>query len=175
MKRVVILAAVLALALPAITFAQAKPDFSGTWKVDMEKSVMPQRGGGGGGGGGGAAGGGGGAGARGGGGGGMAEMVVKQTPTELSITTGAGEAAATRTYKLDGSEATITLPGRGGNPGAEIKVKSTWQGAKLVSEWSQAGRGGDMQTVKESIYMEGASLVRETDRGGTVTKLVYNK
>jgi hypothetical protein len=166
MKRAVILAAVLALALPAITFAQAKPDFSGTWKLDMEKSVMPQRGGGGGGGGGGAAG-------RGMGGGG--EITVKQTATDLTITSGSGDTATTRTYKLDGTESTNTLPGRGGNPGAEIKIKSKWDGAKLVSEWQQAGRGGEMATIKETISMEGANLVRETDRGGNVTKLVYTK
>jgi hypothetical protein len=163
MKRAVVLAAVLALALPAITFAQA-PDFSGTWKLDMSKSTMPQRGGGGGGGG--APGGG-------GGGGGMGDLTIKQTKDTLTIEQSMGGNAVTRTYKLDGTESTNTVMGRGGS--SEIKIKSKWEGSKLVSEWQQAGRGGDMQTVKESIYMEGGNLVRETDRGGNVTKLVFTK
>ena len=157
MKRLLVLAAVLALALPAVTFAQA-PDFSGTWKVDMEKSVMPQRGGGGGGGGG----------ARGGGGGGS-DLVIKQTATELTLTQTFGDQSRTTTYKLDGTEGTMT--GRGG----EVKTKSKWEGKKLVTEWQQAGRDGAMTNVKETISMDGAMLVRETDRGGNVTKLVYNK
>lgn len=156
MKRVVVLAAVLALAVPAIAFAQA-PDFSGTWKVDMEKSVMPQRGGGGGG--------------RGMGGGG--DIVIKQTATELTITRTVGDQTSTTTYKLDGSESTNSMMGRGG--ATEIKTKSKWDGKKLQTEWKQAGRGGDVVDVKEEIWLDGAMLVRETKRGEVVTKLVYNK
>lgn len=155
MKRVLVLAAVIALAVPAITFAQT-PDFSGTWKLDAAKSTMPQRGGGGG-----------------APGGGVPEIIVKQTKDTLTIEQSMGGNTVTRTYKLDGTESTNTVMGRGGS--SEIKIKSKWDGSKLVSEWQQAGRGGEMVTVKETISMDGASLVRETDRGGNVTKLVYNK
>lgn len=162
MKRFMVLAAVLALALPAITFAQA-PDFSGTWKVDMSKSVIPQRGGGGG-----AAGTGGAPGGR--MGGGPADITIKQTATELTITQQMGDQTRTTTYKLDGSPST-NPGGRGG----DITTTSKWDGKKLATTWSQTGRGGETMQVKESIYMDGTSLVRETDRGGTVTKLVYSK
>src|SRR4029077_15943690 len=85
MKQAIIVAVALAalVALPAAGWAQAKPDFSGSWTMDAAKSdPAPARGGGGapgGGGGGGAAGGGGGArgGGRGGGGGVPMMMTVK--------------------------------------------------------------------------------------------------
>ena len=63
MKRAIIVAVALAafVALPAVGWAQAKPDFSGSWTMDATKSdPAPARGGGGAGGGGGRAGGGGG-------------------------------------------------------------------------------------------------------------------
>jgi hypothetical protein len=165
MKRIIVLAAALALALPALTFAQAKPDFSGTWKLDMTKSELPQRGGGGGGGGGGAPGGGGGGRGMGGG-----EITVKQTATEIVISQTMGDNTVARTYKLDGSE--VTNPG---GRGGEIKTKSKWDGAKLVTEWTQAGQQGEAQ-MKEELSMEGGNLVRATSRNSQpFTKLVYTK
>src|SRR5690349_16425546 len=99
MRRLSVLLIALALALPAAAWAQGKPDFSGSWTLNTEKSdPPPQRGGGGGGGG------------RGGGG----PQTIKQTATTLSITTQGRGGEQTRTYNLDGSESTNKVMGRGG-------------------------------------------------------------
>src|SRR5438128_1392250 len=131
MKKAFIVAFALAalVALPAAGWAQAKPDFSGTWTMDAAKSdPAPARGGGGGGGqrgggggggaaaGGGAPGGGGGGarggggGGRGGGGGGAAmTLTIKQTAATLTIDSAMGQGTQTAVYKLDGSESTNTM------------------------------------------------------------------
>src|SRR5205823_14951154 len=97
MKQKMIVAVVLAalVALPAAGWAQAKPDFSGSWTMDASKSdPAPARGGGGAPGGGGAAGGGGGARGGGGGRGGGVPMAmtIKQTPAALTMEYMAGPA-----------------------------------------------------------------------------------
>jgi hypothetical protein len=125
MKRAMIGAVALAalVALPAASWAQAKPDFSGSWTMDAAKSdpAPAGRGGGGAGGGGGRGGG------RGGfGGGAPMAMTIKQTPTTLTMDYMAGPAGnVTLTYKLDGTESTNTM-GQG-----TAKSKAVWDGDKL--------------------------------------------
>src|SRR5439155_3489177 len=71
MRRMLVFITILALALPMAARAQGKPDFSGTWTLDQSKSdPPPQRGGGG----------------RGGFGGGGTQT-IKQSGSELSVTT----------------------------------------------------------------------------------------
>jgi hypothetical protein len=103
-RTAIIATAVLAVA--TLAFAQAKPDFSGTWTPEADPAA--------------AAGGGG----RGGGG----PMTVKQTATELSVErAGRGGGAPTTTvYKLDGSETKITM-GQG-----EGSASAKWDGNKIV-------------------------------------------
>ncbi|HMF62204.1 MAG TPA: hypothetical protein VK595_17610, partial [Vicinamibacterales bacterium] len=103
----IIAAAVFAVA--AVAFAQAKPDFSGTWTLDNEASGMaaPPAGG--------APGGGGGGGGRGGGALGNGGT-VKQTADALTIERTMGENKVVMTYKLDGTESKNTMMGRGGTP-----------------------------------------------------------
>jgi len=181
MKRAIIAVVALAalVALPAAGWAQAKPDFSGSWTMDATKSdPAPARGGGGGGapGGGGAAAGGGG-GQRGGGGGrggGIPmQMTIKQTPAALTIESMAGPGGTqTLTYKLDGSESTNTV-----GPG-EAKSKATWDGAKLTITTTQDFNGNSIQT-KDVYSMDGANLVRQNTRttpnGDVTRKVVYTK
>ena len=119
MKRALIVTLALAalVAVPALSLAQAKPDLSGSWTLNNDKSdPAPARGGGGGGGG------------RGGGRGGgvAAQMTIKQTPTQLTIDRTMGQGTQTAAYKLDGTESTNTV-GAG-----EAKSKAVWQGPKLV-------------------------------------------
>jgi len=186
MKRAIIAVVALAafVALPAAGWAQAKPDFSGSWTMDAAKSdPAPARGGGGapGGGGGAAAGGGGaaaGGGARGGGGGrgggGIPmQMTIKQTPATLTIESMAGQGGTqTLTYKLDGTESTNTM-GQG-----EAKSKATWDGAKLTITTTQDFNGNSIQT-KDVYSMDGANLVRQNTRttpnGDVTRKVVYTK
>jgi hypothetical protein len=163
MRRVLLLVLALALAMPIAARAQAKPDFSGTWTMNAEKSdPPPQRGGGGGGGGGG----------RGPGG----PITIKQTATELSITSEGRQGPQTLTYKLDGSVS--TNPGRGG---MEVKSTAKWDGSTLVIETAQ-DMGGTPVTIvaKRRLDNGGKNMIVETTttggpNGPTTRKVVYDK
>jgi hypothetical protein len=166
---IVALALVALVAVPALSQAQAKPDFSGSWTLNNEKSdPAPARGGGGGGGG------------RGGGRGGgvAAQMSIKQTAAELSIDRTMGQGNQTAVYKLDGTESTNTTPA------GEAKSKAVWTGSTLVITTSQMmqGRGGGdpiAVEVKEVYSVTGGALTIErtqtTPAGAMTRKLVYDK
>ena len=118
MKRVrtgIIATAVLAVA--TIAFAQAKPDFSGTWAPDPAPAA--DAGGG-----------------RGMGGG---PMTVKQTATDLTVEREGRNGKTSTTYKLDGSETKITM---GQNEGT---ATAKWDGNKLVIS-TKAGEFAATQT-----------------------------
>jgi hypothetical protein len=169
MKRAFIVAWALAalVAVPALSLAQAKPDLSGSWTLNNEKSdPAPARGGGGGGRGGGR------------GGGVAAQMTIKQTPAQLSVDRTMGQGTQTAVYKLDGTESTNTV-GAG-----EAKSKAVWQGATLVITTSQMmqGRGGGdpiAVEIKEVYGLNGGVLTVErtqtTPMGTNTRKLVYDK
>ena len=164
MRRVSLFVIVLALAMPIGAWAQAKPDFSGSWTLNAEKSdAPPQRGGGGGGGGGGGRGPGG-------------PITIKQTATELSITSEGRQGPQTRTYKLDGSVS--TNPGRGG---AEVKSTAKWDGSSLVIETTQDMNGTAVTSVeKRRLDNGGKNMIVETTitggpNGPTTRKTVYDK
>ena len=144
----IIAAAVLAVA--SVAFAQAKPDFSGTWTIDA--TAAPPAGGGG---------------ARGGGMGGA--MVVKQTADTLTIERTRGENKVTTTYKLDGTESVNTMAGR---EGATMEVKSVakWDGPNLTITTKR----GEMETT-ETWTLNGATLTIETTGGRNPSKRVYKK
>jgi hypothetical protein len=157
----------LATALVAMTAAQAKPDFSGTWTFDEAKSdPAPARGGGGGGG-------------RGGGrmGGAPATaMTIKQTANELTMDRTTAQGAQTVVYKLDGSESKNTI---GMGPATS---KAAWEGSKLVIATTQTvqGRGGEITIDSKDIYsVEGNTLTIDTTRntpaGAQTRKLIYTK
>jgi hypothetical protein len=120
MKRARIgLIAAAVLAVATLAWAQAKPDFSGTWTLDPAAT-----------------------GTTGGGGAGMGggPMTVKQTADTLTIErTGQGGNTMTQTYKLDGSETDITM----GQMTAKASAK--WDGAKLVIT-TKSERGEQTQT-----------------------------
>jgi len=103
--------AIAALAVATMAFAQAKPDFSGSWTPEPAAGV-PAGGGGGQGGGGGR--------------GFSGPMTVKQSATELTVETTGGRGPTTRTYKLDGSETKIQMGQM------EATATAKWDGSKLV-------------------------------------------
>lgn len=140
MKRARIgMVAIATLAVATVAFAQAKPDFSGTWTPEPAAGApaagAPAGAPAGGGAPGGAPGGGGGGGGRGGGG----PMTVKQSATELTVETTGRNGAVTRTYKLDGTESKVTM-GQ-----AEATVTAKWDGNKLVIT-TKTEQGEQVQT-----------------------------
>jgi hypothetical protein len=159
MKRKLGMAAAIVVALAVSGYAQKKPDFSGTWTVDTEKSdpaAAP-----------GAAGGGG----RGPGGGMMSPLTIKQTADSLSIDSpGRGGNTQTRTYKLDGSEQEITY----GQMTAKAKAK--WDGDKIVIETTRNGRDGTPFTtsVTYSLNADGTLTAQNKTPMGE-RKVVYKK
>jgi len=160
MKRA-IFSGILAVLFSAGVMAQAKPDFSGTWTLDPEKSVM-------------------GGGRQGGGqrGGGAAPLTITVDGSKLSISRTMGQSGNTITtvYMLDGTVSKNTQPGRQGGEPTEVTYTSKWDGAKLVTTIVNP-RGTSTET--RWIDADGTMVV-ETSRTGpdgtpVVTKLVYKK
>ncbi|HEY2943613.1 MAG TPA: hypothetical protein VGN09_14365 [Vicinamibacteria bacterium] len=163
MKRL-ILGVILVTA--TFAYAQAKPDFSGTWVLDREKSDPPGMGPGGGQ----------------GPGGGMAgdlTITITQTATELKIQREAPAGRMTSTYALDGAESKNTGP-RGG----ETRSKSRWDGDKLVTEGQQTMNGPDGPVTIDfkdvrRLDDDGKSMVVETTRtsprGTQTRKTVFSR
>lgn len=148
--------------------AQGKTDFSGNWKMNVEKSD-PMGGPGGGMGGGGM-------------GGGMnmanAIITISQAGGKLTIETKMGETTRSSVYNLDGSES-VNTTGRG-----ESKSKATWDGANLVitTESTFNGPNGAMTTTSKevrSLSADGKTMTvtttRTTPNGEMTTKRVYDK
>ena len=159
MKRATVgMIATAVLAVATMAFAQAKPDFSGTWAPDAAAPAAPAAPAGTGGGG--APGGGGGGGGR-----GMAgPMTVKQSGDTLTIERTMGDNKVTQTYKLDGSESKNA--GRGG----EVVSTAKWDGSKLVIT-TKTENGDQVQTWS----MEGGNLTIERTGGRGPSKTTYKK
>ncbi|RPJ62782.1 MAG: hypothetical protein EHM24_02140 [Acidobacteria bacterium] len=149
MRKVAFFAVVLALAVTAVAFAQAKPDFSGTWALDAAKS--DQMGGGGGGG---------------RGPGGAGPMTIKQTPTEFAVTRGEN----TTTYKLDGTEHEVAMGQRTGKATAKVDA-----GKVVIKTVFETPNGSMEQTATYSLSADGKELtvVSASQRGER--KMVYTK
>jgi len=158
MMRRVVFALVLGLLIPGLAAAQAKPDFSGTWALDVAKSDMGM------------------------GRAGRAAtamrtvtLVLRQTKTQLSIERRAGDRPETAVYKLDGSESVNQLPN-----GGEVKSTTTWAGATLVTKSVTVIGGVTVETNDvRSLSADGKVMTldntRHTGRGEVKQKLVYNK
>ena len=159
--------AAFVLATSVGMYAQAKPDFSGSWVMDPAVAGAPAGGGGGGRGGG-----------RGGGAGFGPQFTAKQDVKMLTIERTQGDATVSAMYMLDGSESKNTVAGRGGQ--TEQVSKATWEGDTLVIVTTfNAGPANVEQ--RRVLSMDGGNLVIEQTapgRGGgepTTTKLVYKK
>jgi hypothetical protein len=158
-------AAVFAVA--AVAFAQAKPDFSGTWTLDPAAAGAPAAGA--------PAGGapGGGGGGRGGGALGNGPATVKQTADTLTIERTQGENKVVTTYKLDGTESKNTMMGRGGAP-AESTSVAKWDGNKLTITTKQ-DMGGQMVESTQTWTVSGSTLTVESTNARGTQKRVYKK
>ena len=152
MKKIALLVLAMAVVVAGMSFAQAKPDFSGKWAPKVDANAAPPAGGG----------------ARGGMGGGP--MTIKQTATELTQEVVRGENTMTTIYKLDGTE-TVNKTQRG-----ESKSIAKFDGAKLVIKTVSEGPNGAMETTATwSLSADGKELtiVRTTQRGDMT--MVYTK
>jgi hypothetical protein len=155
------MATLAAVIIPFAARAQSKADFSGTWTLDTAKSDPPPQGRGGG-----------------GGGGGAATLTIKQTGTELSIMSEGRQGPQTLTYKLDGSESTNQMMGRGGATPAKSTAK--WDGSSLVIETTREFNGMSI-TTKDVRRLDsgGKEMIVETTaqtpNGEQKRKQVYTK
>jgi len=181
MKRATACAALLC-AMSMTMLAQSRPDFSGTWEMDVERTRAENRArsaaasgapagtaprGGGGGAMGAATVSGGSMSPAGGAASGAAAVTavkVTQTATSLTIDRISGQVWEKVVHKLDGTESTST------NGNSTLKLKSHWEGAKLVSEGTSETKLGDgsgsiSATVKEVRWLEKPGvMVMETTR-----------
>jgi hypothetical protein len=159
MKRVLLLATIAAVILPFVGHAQSKPDFSGTWTLDTAKSDPAPQG-------------------RGGGGGGAATLTIKQTGTELSVMSEGRQGPQTLTYKLDGSESTNQMMGRGG--ATPVKSTAKWDGSSLVIETTREFNGMSITTKEVRKLDDGGKEMQvettaQTPNGEQKRKVVYTK
>lgn len=173
------LAVLALLALVASPAVAQKPDFSGTWKINTEKSdpMGPP----GGMGGQPPADGAGGNRPPGGGMGGMrvTEMFITQFESKIVIEQKMGDQTRMLTYYLDGRES--KNPGMRGN---EMTTKSTWVDNTIVTEGENTFKGpmGEM-TIKSKetrvLSEDGKTMtitsVINTPRGEMTRKMVYDK
>jgi hypothetical protein len=155
----------IALAVPALAHAQ-KPNFSGKWVQDMDKSDPAPAGRQGGGGG---TGGGGGRGPA-----GPATLTYTMTAAELTIEREGPNGVTKTVYKLDGSPSS-NAGGRGG----DVVSKTVWEGNTLVTTYERT-MGETTMKVKEVRTMDGDNLVVTTTNSGgpngdTTRKIVFNK
>lgn len=166
----------LAAALPLILVAQDKPNFSGTWALNREKSVFPEMPGGGGPGGG-----------RGMGAGMGSRVIVHEEPsiqTKLNMKGRDGQDITVETkFTTDGKTTANKSQGRGPMAGT-AKIKSKWDGARLVvsterevstpngdftipttDEWTLSADGKEMTVLSKS----------QTPMGEIEIKYVFDK
>jgi hypothetical protein len=137
----------VALAVPAAAVAQAKPDFTGKWTQDMEKS--DPMGGPGGGGGRGPA--------------GPQTLSIAQTATDFTVERETPNGVVKMVYKLDGTESENNT-GRGTS-----KTKSVWEGAALVTSGTQTM---NMQGNEITIEMK---ETRTLEADGTMVVVTVSK
>ncbi len=164
------IAALTASSLLAAPLSAQKPDFSGTWKINPEKSdpmSAPPGGGGGG--------------QRPGGMGGIrpSELFITHSESKMVFEQKMGERTVLLTYYLDGRESKNP-----GMRGAEMTTKSTWVDNTIVTDGENTFTTpmGDM-TIKShevrSMSDDGKTMTivstATTPRGEMTRKTVYDK
>ena len=160
MKRLmIVLSVALALGAQAVALAQARPDFSGTWRLNVGKSgpnvagntpniPFPS------------------------------QIAVKQTPTDISVeSTSIRQQPVSAVYKLDGSKVTVQTP-----EGISETGEAKFDGGNLVitSRRSFSSPAGEVVVdFKEIWSLSGNALTIEktrTQSGDTSnSKAVYDK
>ena len=158
MKRVVLWSMALALALPASASAQARPDFSGTWK--FLASNPPNYPG------------------SAGWGVPSPSIILKQSATEITVQSGQYGGQLTVVYKLDGSDTIWEAPSAtqsGSTAVVKWRTKARWDGNTLILfTWNTA-----LNQLRDTMSLGGGGLtiVRATEQPGPSTNatLTYSK
>jgi hypothetical protein len=160
MKRsIIVLCVALTLGVQAAAFAQARPDFSGTWRFNQGKSspgiagntpniAFPS------------------------------QIVVTQTSTEFSVASSSvRQSPMSSVYKLDGSKVTVQAPS-----GITETGEARFEGANVVitSRRSFSSPAGDtVIQFKETWSVSGSVLTIEKTRFGdgesSTEKAVFDK
>ena len=144
MKRAIVFIIFITLAFSGAAFALGKPDFSGMWTSDEAVRGL--------------------AGAK-------ITVVIKQTPTVITITTKMGKRSETVIQKLDGSESINRS-----TTGPETRSTSHWEGSKLVTKSTTSiGKGTAESTFARSLSADGKVMTIETNSNGSKKKFIYNK
>lgn len=152
------LAVTLVLA-PATVFAQAKPDLTGTWVLNYDRSgrgisgnspdvVFPS------------------------------QLDIKQSATELSVRrTSVRQSPFSATYKLDGSKINVDSP-----PGITETAEAKFEGADIVISYRRAFStpAGDMVTDFKEVWTVNGNVLTVkktvTQEGDSTTEsAVYEK
>ena len=125
--------------LPPDTVSR-KPDFSGTWVMDPVRSesahqATPIT---------------------------SMSLVIRQSPSDISIETTRGETAENLTYRLDGSE--MSIPGRSEVP---VRTRARWEGAKLFTETARSINGAAV-TVTHVLSLDKAGKALTIEKTLTV-------
>ena len=86
---------------------------------------------------------------------------------------GGGRGMIVSNYKLDGSESTNTMQGRGG--AVEVKSVAKWDGSKLVITSKRPGQDGAMVETTATWSVVGGVLTIENAGGRGPSKQTYKK
>ncbi len=158
MRRVALLSVALTMILPAVASAQAKPDFSGTWK--FAASTPPNY--------------------PGSAGWGVPSpmVVLKQTANEITVESGQFGAQMKVVYKLDGSDNIWEAPSAtqsGSTAVVKWRTKARWDGNTLILyTWNTA-----LNQLRDILSVNGGTMtiVRATEQPGPSTNatLTYSK
>ena len=158
LKRVVLLSMALALALPGAVWAQARPDFSGSWTFAASTPANYP----------------------GSAGWGVPSptIVVKQSATEITVASAQYGGQLTVVYKLDGSDTIWEAPSStqsGSTAIVKWRTKARWDGNKLILfTWNTA-----LNQLRDVMSLSGGGLtiVRATEQPGPSTNatLTYSK
>jgi hypothetical protein len=162
----------LVIGLPAATWAQGKPDFSGTWKLSASNvpsysapnpAYQESTGFG----------------------GPAPTMIIKQSPTEITVESGQFDAAPMKVvYKLDGSDTIWQAPWTATSSATDLagshavvrwRTKARWDGSKLVLyTWNTA-----LNQMRDTMTLSNGqiNIVRgiETPGSSKNAMLTYSK
>ena len=127
---------VLSVVLSASPAAQARPDFSGTWTMDLSRSESAHQGDP----------------------IGPVTVVITQSPSELRIETTRQQAKTTAVYQLDGSESRFadgTATAHWDGPALVIDAVHEVQGAAVTTkETRRLGAGGSEMLVETVVAVQ---------------------
>jgi hypothetical protein len=151
MKRILFVASLVMLAAPLVAAAQNKPDYTGTWLVDKQRSEaqgtagVPDE-----------------------------ELVIRQTPAELKVDRRIRDRVWPLLYKLDGSVSVNKT-----EIGTTTST-TTWVGVVLLTKSQLSGRTDIELSQARTLSADGKVMtvevsVRRAGRTESTRTLVYNR